>query len=734
MGSCCGHFKFSGKVIPASCIGKDVDLPEWSAMYGRDCVNVHDMIEELYAEITRITNGIDLTSLGGRCLDYKLKTVAVVLKRMEDALCTHHGTYTANFKKTNCPDCTTPSQYTITERDVPGYPFIGKTKMEADEMAKAAVLSHGQRIVNDKPASQGCVQRDSKPIWVPQGVRCVNLHGSKKSVYVYTNANPCYTGDQVKFVEGGGLICQDTPSDPCHGKTDSPVWSDTFTTECRNGFVNKIYTNINTCYTGANQTRVEVTGDACGTPPPPDETYIGVGSKKYRKSDCPSGTEYGSVVIVNQDMLPGAPFRASSQELANKKVMQAMEAINPSSGLSNGQTVANNNGVCRIAGTLRIDVNSPCDFSSFKVIVTSRDMDENKKEEYEINSSMTEMQRTRTLPSGTYSVQVTNALCDGVTPEVILNQSIIEVRDSRMTVVVVRLKTGGGNGSCDLNISVKGTSYNPDITEQFAVPIYVEIRKNDTIITGKFIESYMTSSGIVARNANFPNMKSGTYTVIATLLFIPYTFENITVDCSSTNNYLIDIYKRTIQNTGNQIIEDVEKPSDKYSNFSITMSDTPREIVCAGEGFYDKFRSKLNPSVRGDCQNCKGYGLLRAGIDFRVTIIDELTSAIKYDIKKRVYFCRAENVGECVGDVYAENDRPVPFMRAGLPEYRKLTPGMYQIKVWVNNTDVWDKLTWCKINDFKGRTFVDGKFEIFSEGDPRNNISFSAINKTVSQG
>ena len=59
---------------------------------------------------------------------------------------------------------------------------------------------------------------------------------------------------------------------------------------------------------------------------------------------------------------------------------------------------------------------------------------------------------------------------------------------------------------------------------------------------------------------------------------------------------------------------------------------------------------------------------------------------------------------------------------------------MYQIKVWVNNTDVWDKLMWCKINDFKGRTFVDGKFEIFGEGDPRNNVSFSVINKTVSQG
>lgn len=733
MGSCCGHFKFSGKVIPASCIGKDVELPEWSSLYGRDCINVHDMIEELYAEITRISNSIDLASLGGKCLSYNLKSVGEVLSKMESALCTHSGTFTANFKKTNCPECTTPSEFTITERDVPGYPFIAKTKMEADEMARSAVMSHGQKIVNDKPSSQGCVSRDAKPIWVPQGVRCVNIHGSKKSVYVYTNANPCYKGDQVKFVEGGGLICEDKPTDPCHGKTDNPVWSDTFSTECRNGFINRIYTNINTCYTGLNQTRVEVTGESCGTPPPPDDTYIGVGSKRYRKSDCASGAEYGSVVIVNQDMLPGAPFRASSQELANQKVMQVMDVINPSSGLSNGQTVANNNGECRKAGSLRVDINTSCDFASFRVIVTSRDMGEGKKEIYEVNSSMTDLERTRTLPSGSYDVRIENALCDGVTPEVTLNNSVVEIRDSRLEVVTVRLKTNSGEGSCDLNISVKGTSYNPDVVDQFPASVYVEIRKGDKVVTGKWVESYMTSAGIAARNANFPNMKPGSYKVIATLLFFPSTFENVTVDCNTNNNYLVDIYKGTIQNTGEQIIEDIEKPSDKYSNFTLTMSDTPREIVCAGEGFYDKYKSGFNPSVNGECQNCKGYGALRAGIDFRVTIIHDLTSSVKYDIKKRVYFCRAKNEGECVGDVYEENDRPVSFMKAGFPDYRKLPPGKYRITVWVNNTDVWDKLTWCKINDYKGRIFVDGRFEVFGEGDPRNNITFSVINKTVSQ-
>ncbi len=63
----------------------------------------------------------------------------------------------------------------------------------------------------------------------------------------------------------------------------------------------------------------------------------------------------------------------------------------------------------------------------------------------------------------------------------------------------------------------------------------------------------------------------------------------------------------------------------------------------------------------------------------------------------------------------------------------KTPPGVYQIKAWVNNTDVWDKLM-QKINDFKGCTFVDGKFEILVRVIREIMCLFSVINKTVSQG
>lgn len=76
-------------VIPAPCVPYTGDLPEWSKLRDSDeCVMISDVIEEIYEELTRIREAIDVRDIGGDCFNMDGdKTVAKALYALESKFC-----------------------------------------------------------------------------------------------------------------------------------------------------------------------------------------------------------------------------------------------------------------------------------------------------------------------------------------------------------------------------------------------------------------------------------------------------------------------------------------------------------------------------------------------------------------------------------------------------------------------------------------------------------------------
>lgn len=69
-------------ITPSTCAPYEGDLPEWSKHKDSD------VIEEIYDELTRIMEAIDVRDLGESCVKVSGdKTVAKVLYALEDKIC-----------------------------------------------------------------------------------------------------------------------------------------------------------------------------------------------------------------------------------------------------------------------------------------------------------------------------------------------------------------------------------------------------------------------------------------------------------------------------------------------------------------------------------------------------------------------------------------------------------------------------------------------------------------------
>ena len=56
-------------ITPSTCVPYEGDLPEWSKYKDSDeCVMISDVIEEIYEELTRIREAIDVRDLGESCV------------------------------------------------------------------------------------------------------------------------------------------------------------------------------------------------------------------------------------------------------------------------------------------------------------------------------------------------------------------------------------------------------------------------------------------------------------------------------------------------------------------------------------------------------------------------------------------------------------------------------------------------------------------------------------------
>ena len=76
-------------ITPSTCVPYEGDLPEWSKYKDSDeCVMISDVIEEIYDELTRIREAIDVRDLGESCVKINGdKTVSKILYAIEDKIC-----------------------------------------------------------------------------------------------------------------------------------------------------------------------------------------------------------------------------------------------------------------------------------------------------------------------------------------------------------------------------------------------------------------------------------------------------------------------------------------------------------------------------------------------------------------------------------------------------------------------------------------------------------------------
>lgn len=92
---CCGKHNNCADSTPASCIPVETDFPQWSELFGKECVSLEDVLSDLYKQVTVIREAIDLKELGDQCkscIDYGVNnsselTVNRVLKVFERKIC-----------------------------------------------------------------------------------------------------------------------------------------------------------------------------------------------------------------------------------------------------------------------------------------------------------------------------------------------------------------------------------------------------------------------------------------------------------------------------------------------------------------------------------------------------------------------------------------------------------------------------------------------------------------------
>lgn len=76
-------------ITPSTCVPYEGDLPERSKYKDSgECVMISDVIEEIYEELIRIREAIDVLDLGESCVKVNGdKTVAKILYALEDKIC-----------------------------------------------------------------------------------------------------------------------------------------------------------------------------------------------------------------------------------------------------------------------------------------------------------------------------------------------------------------------------------------------------------------------------------------------------------------------------------------------------------------------------------------------------------------------------------------------------------------------------------------------------------------------
>ena len=202
------------------------------------------------------------------------------------------GSYSKVFQRTNCPEGSTPVDFTVDEKMCTGYPFTSIVSQDAaNKLAQDAVEAQGQAITNERGDCQTNVYYNVR---------------MEKTV-TRNNCDEFHIGQPYTYVVAAGKYFSIISQKDADNKAKADLEANA-------------------------QQQANLEGEC-----KEKVVYHGKYSKEFTRNNCDE-TQYGTKVVVDETMVTG-DFRSTvSQEDANNKAKAAVEA--------QGQDVANVKGKC----------------------------------------------------------------------------------------------------------------------------------------------------------------------------------------------------------------------------------------------------------------------------------------------------------------------------------------------------------------------------------------------------
>lgn len=281
------------------------------------------------------------------------------------------GSYSKVFQRTNCPEGSTPVDFTVDEKMCTGYPFTSTVSQDAaNKLAQDAVEAQGQAITNERGDCQTNVYYNVR---------------MEKTV-TRNNCDEFHIGQPYTYVVAAGkyfsIISQEDADNKAKADLEANAQQQAnLEGECKEktiyyGRYNKEFTR-NNCDETQYGTKVVVdetmvTGDFRSTVSQEDANnkakaaveaqgqdvanvkgkcekvpvYTGTYTRTFTRNNCGTGT--GGTYTVNDRMVDGYPFTSTvSQEDANSKAKAAVDA--------QGQALANIHALCTYTGRASLE-------------------------------------------------------------------------------------------------------------------------------------------------------------------------------------------------------------------------------------------------------------------------------------------------------------------------------------------------------------------------------------------
>lgn len=338
-----------------------------STQYGTDVVVDETMVT---GDFRSIVSQEDANSLARAAVEAQGQDIANIKGNCEK-IPVFTGSYSKVFQRTNCPEGSTPVDFTVDEKMCSGYPFTSTVSQDAaNKLAQDAVEAQGQAITNERGDCQTNVYYNVR---------------MEKTV-TRNNCDEFHIGQPYTYVVAAGkyfsIISQEDADNKAKADLEANAQQQAnLEGECKEktiyyGRYNKEFTR-NNCDETQYGTKVVVdetmvTGDFRSTVSQADANnkakaaveaqgqdvanvkgkcekvpvYTGTYTRTFTRNNCGTGT--GGTYTVNDRMVDGYPFTSTvSQEDANNKAKAAVDA--------QGQALANIHALCTYTGRASLE-------------------------------------------------------------------------------------------------------------------------------------------------------------------------------------------------------------------------------------------------------------------------------------------------------------------------------------------------------------------------------------------